>query len=193
MNRLIFIAIFLMLASSLNAKVVATVNGYPISLKEANHFVKKATKGKATYSRLKPADKKRVIKALATDKLVMESARRQLSTKEKYAIWVDLYVRKHYKELLEKAKKELTLREKRAADADFWVRKKSARIKVSEAEIKKAYQKNKRYLKNRKTGKVAPYAKVKPLLRMQVQQQKFVKKLMKSAKINYNPKAVTKK
>ena len=189
MNRLIFIAIFLMLASSLNAKVVATVNGYPISLKEANHFVKKATKGKATYSRLKPADKKRVIKALATDKLVMESARRQLSTKEKYAIWVDLYVRKHYKEILAKAKKNLSVREKKIANADYWIRKKASRIKVTEAEMKQAYKKNKRFFKNKKTGKIAPYSRVKPILRMEIQKQKFLKRLMKKAKINYHPKS----
>ncbi len=193
MRKVILSTIFLLLISPLSAKVIATVNGYPITLKEANAFVKRATRGKATYSKLKPADKKKVIKALATDKLVMETATRELNKREKYAIWVDFYVRKHYKELLEKAKKELTVKEKKAANADFWVRKKSANIKVTEAELKKAYKKNKRFFKNRKTGKIAPYSKVKPLLIMQVKQQKFVKKLMKKAKINYNPKAATKK
>ncbi len=70
----------------------------------------------------------------------------------------------------------------------FGVRKRSARIKVTEDELKKAYRRNKRFFKNKKTGKITPYSKVKPLLKIQVQQQKFVKKLMKNAKIDYNPK-----
>jgi len=193
MRKVIFSTIFLVLIAPLSAKTIATVNGYPITLKEANAFVKRATRGKATYARLKSADKKKVIKALATDKLVMETATRQLSKKEKYAIWVDYYVRKHYKELLAKAKKELSVREKKAANADFWVRKKSARIKVTDAEIKKAYARNKRFFKNKKTGKIAPLSRVKPLLMMQVKQQKFVRKLMKKAKINYSPKVAAKK
>jgi hypothetical protein len=198
MSRVLFSAILAfgllsIVPMGISAKVIAKVGGYPITLKEANQFVKRATRGKATYSMLKSSDKKRVIKALATDKFVMETATRRLNRKEKYAIWVDLYVRKHYKELLAKAKKELTVKEKKAANADLWVRKKSSKIKVTEAELKKAYRKNKKLFKNRKTGKVAPYSKVKPFLKMQVQQQKFIKKLMKNVKIDYNPKTSTAK
>ncbi len=72
----------------------------------------------------------------------METATKKLNRKEKYAIWVDLYVRKHYKELLAKAKKQLSVKEKKAANADFWVRKRSARIKVTEDELKKAYRRH---------------------------------------------------
>jgi hypothetical protein len=194
MRKILFFALFLIFfISSVDAKVIATVNGYPITLKEANALVKKITRGKATYSKLKPADKKKIIKALATDKLVMETATRSLSKREKSIIWVDAYVRKHYKEILAKAKKDLTVREKKIANADFWIRKKASRIKVTEAEMKKAYKKNKRFFKNRKTGKIAPYSKVKPILRMEIQKQKFLKQLMKKAKINYNPKASTAK
>jgi hypothetical protein len=188
MRKLALTIILLSASFFASAQTIATVNGYPITLKEANSFVKKATRGKATYSKLRPADKKRVIKALATDKLVMETATRSLNRKEKYAVWVNLYVRKHYKDILARAKKELSVKEKKAANADLWVRKKSSRIKVSEAEIKQAYRKNKKFFKNRKTGKVAPYSKVKQLIKMQLQQQKFVKGLMKKAKINYHPK-----
>jgi hypothetical protein len=193
MRNIIFSAIFLILISPLSAKVIATVNGYPITLKEANSYVKRLSRGKATYDRLKPADKKQVIKALATDKLVMETATKSLNKREKYAVWVDFYVRKHYKELLAKAKKDLSVREKKMANADFWVRKKSAKIKVTEAELKKAYKRNKRFFIDRKTKKAVPYSKVKPLLIMKVKQQKFVKQLMKRAKINYNPKVGAKK
>ena len=174
--------------SALSATVVATVNGYPITLKEANAFVKVATKGQASYTQLSKKDRKRVIKAVATDKLVMKSAVRELSKKEKQAVYVDFYVRKNFKSILKKAEKELSTREKEAAAADLWVRKKSVSVKVSEEELKKAYEKNKKFFKNRKTGKTASFEQVKPLLYMQLRQKKFVAKLMKNAKIDYNPK-----
>jgi hypothetical protein len=186
MNKKI-LTLFLSATFLISAKTIATVNGYPITLQEANAFVKKVTRGKATYDRLKSADKKKVIKALATDKLVMETATRNLNRKEKYAVWVDLYVRKHYKEILAKAKKNLTVKEKKAANAELWVRKRSANIRVTEAEMKEAYRKNRRFFKNKSTGKIAPYSKVRPIIKMQIKQQKFVKRLMKNAKINYHP------
>ena len=67
--------------SVLSAKTIATVNGYPITQKEADAFVKKVTKGKATYSMLKKEDRKRVIKELATEKLLTRLAAKELSRK----------------------------------------------------------------------------------------------------------------
>jgi len=174
---------------ALHATVIATVNGYPITLKEANAFVKVATKGKATYTQLSKKDRQRVIKAVATDKLVMKMASKELSKKEKEAVYVDFYVRKNFKTILKKAEKELNSREKEAAAADLWVRKKSASVKVTDEEIKKVYDKNKKLFKNRKTGKIAPFEKVRPLIYMQLKQKKFVAQLVKKAKIDYNPKS----
>jgi hypothetical protein len=182
---IIFLALFL---SPAMAKTIATVNGYPITLKEANALVKKITRGKATYSQLKSANKKRIIKALATDKLIMETATRSLKRSEKKAIWVDAYVRKHYKEILAKAIKDLSVKEKKTANGMYWIRKKAARYRVTDAEMKEAYRKNKKLFKNRKTGKVTPYSQVKPIIKMELQKQKFLKQFMKRAKINYNPK-----
>jgi vancomycin resistance protein YoaR len=174
--------------SALSAKTIATVNGYPITQKEADAFVKKVTKGRATYSMLKKEDRKRVIKELATNKLLTRTAAKELTKKEKRAIWTDVYIRKHYKELMKKAEKELTVPEKYMADAELWIRKKSRDINVTEEEMKAEYEKRKKLFKNPKTGKITPYEKVRPLIYMELKKMKFVKQVMKNAKIDYNPK-----
>jgi len=179
--------------AALSAKTIATVNGYPITLKEADAFVKKVTRGKATYSMLKKKDQKRVIQELATNKLLTRTAAKELTKKEKKAIWTDVYIRKHYKELMKKAEKELTVPEKYMADAELWIRKKSRDINVTEDEVKATYEKRKKFFKNPKTGKIAPYEQVRPLIFMELKKMKFVKQVMKDAKIDYHPKPANKK
>jgi len=183
-----------LLGTAINAKVIATVNGYPITSGEANKYIKIATKGQITdYRKLSPEDRKRLIKALATDKLVIKEANRVVPKNQKKVLYVDFYVRKHFKELLKKAEKDLSKKEKEKAVADAWVRKKSMRYKVSEKEIKRVYNRNKRLFTDRNTGKLIPYSKIKPIIKMQLQQKKFVDSLMKHAKINYNPSSKKKK
>jgi hypothetical protein len=176
-------------STALSAKVIATVNGYEITQKEADAFVKRVTHGRATYNMLKKKDRQRVIKELATQKLITRTAAKELSKKEKLAIWTDFYIRKHYKELQQKAKKELSVPEKYMADAELWVRKNAVKIPVTDAELKAEYEKRKRLFKNPKTGKIVPFEKVKPLIAAEVKKMKFVKEFMKKAKINYHPKA----
>ncbi|WP_457606518.1 LysM peptidoglycan-binding domain-containing protein [Nitratifractor sp.] len=176
----------------LSAKVIATVNGYPITLKDANAFVKKATKGRATYNMLKKKDKDRVIKALAADKLIMEEAKKEVPKKDQDLIITQAYIRMHFKELMKKAKKSLSARQKAMAIADVWVRKHAMDIEVSDEEIQKAYDKNKKFFKNKKTGKIVPLEKVKPIIAMQLKQKKFVEQLMKEAKIEKGSKGLKK-
>ncbi|ADV46617.1 hypothetical protein [Nitratifractor salsuginis] len=179
--------------TALSAQVIATVNGYEITKKEADAFVKRVTHGRATFNMLKKKDQKRVIKELATQKLLTRTAAKELSKKEKLAIWTDLYIRKHYKELQQKAKKELSVPEKYMADAELWVRKNAAKIPVTDEELKAEYKKRKKLFKDPKTGKILPFEKVKPLIAFEVKKMKFVKEFMKKAKINYHPKAKTAK
>lgn len=175
--------------TTLSAQVIATVNGYEITKKEADAFVKRVTRGKATFNMLKKADQKRVIKELATQKLITRTAAKELTRKEKLAIWTDFYIRKHYKELQQKAKKELSVPEKYLADAELWVRKNAAKIPVTDEELKAEYEKRKKLFKDPKSGKILPFEKVKPLIAFEVKKMKFVKEFMKKAKINYHPKA----
>ena len=104
--------------SAITAKVIGTVNGYPITEKEANKLLKVLTNGKVKYSQLKPKDKKEIVKRLAVDKLVIKTAYRQLSKKER-----DFVI------------------------ANAWMAKKTRNIKVSTSEAKKAYNANKQLFK----------------------------------------------
>ena len=194
MKRFIGIAVLgaALSLSTVAAKVIATVDGYPITLKEANAFVKKATKGRATYNQLSKKDKKMVIKAVATNKLIVEKAAEAVPDRDKKLLITDFYVGKHYRELEKKAQKSLSKQEKDMAVADAWVRKNAASIEVSDEEVKKLYEKNKKFFKNRKTGKIAPLEKVRPLIVMQIKQKKFVDELIKNAKIEMGSKGVKK-
>jgi len=143
----------LLVSTSVYAKVIATVNGYPIYEKEANTFLKVATKGKATYKVLTPKDKKALVERLAVDKLVLKTALKEVSKVEQDRVI-----------------------------AGFWLQKKVAKLKISTKEIKKAYKENKKFFKDKK-GKVLPYSKVKDIIKTSLLQKKVVAKLMKKAKV----------
>ena len=193
MTKKIFLGLVLMSAMSY-AKVIATVNGYPITSSEANAYIKMVSGGKVTsYTKLSTKDRKRLINALATDKFVVKEANREVKKDQKKVLYVDYYVKKHFKELIKKANTELSKKEKEAAVADAWVRKRASRYKVTEAEMKKVYRKNKKLFVDKRTGKTVPYSKIKPIIKMQLQQKKFVDSLMKHAKIDYNPSTSKKK
>jgi len=138
--------------TAVTAKVIGSVNGYAITEKEANNLLKVLTHGKVKYSQLRPKDKKEIVKRLAVDKLVIKTAYRSLSKKER-----DFVI------------------------ANAWMAKKTRGIKVSTAEAKKAYNKNKALFK--RNGKVVPFSKVKNLIIMQLKQKKVVDRMMKKAKI----------
>jgi len=194
MKRIIGTAVVgtLLFLGAAEAKVIATVDGYPITLKEANAFTKKATQGRATYQMLKAKDRKMVVKAVAADKLVIKKAEEAVPDRDKKLLITDFYVRKHFKEIYKKALKSLSTREKEMAVADAWVRKNAASIPVTDEEAQKFYEKNKKFFKNRRTGKIAPFEKIKPLIVMQLQQKKFVENLVKNAKIEMGTKGLKK-
>jgi len=143
----------LLVSTSVYAKVIATVNGYPIYEKEANTFLKVATKGKATYKVLTPKDKKALVDRLAVDKLVLKTALKEVS----------------------KAEQDRVI-------AGYWLQKKVAKLKIGSKEIKKAYKENKKFFKDKK-GKTLPYSKVKDIIKTSLLQKKVVAKLMKKAKV----------
>ncbi len=113
-----FAVVVALTTASVSAKVIGTVNGYPITEKEANALLKVLTKGKVKYSQLTPKDKKEIVKRLAVDKLVVKTAYKSLSKKER-----DFVI------------------------ANAWMAKKIRGIKVSDAEAKKAYNQNKQLFK----------------------------------------------
>ena len=113
-----FAVIAALTTSTITAKVIGSVNGYSITEKEANNLLKVLTHGKVKYSQLKPKDKKEIVKRLAVDKLVIKTAYRSLSKKER-----DFVI------------------------ANAWMAKKIRGVKVTNSEAKKAYNANKQLFK----------------------------------------------
>ncbi len=109
--------------ATITAKVIGSVNGYSITEKEANKLLKVLTNGKVKYSQLNKKDKKEIVKRLAMDKLVIKTAYRKLTKKER-----DFVI------------------------ANAWMSKKTRGVKVSTSEAKKAYNANKKlFVKKGKT------------------------------------------
>jgi len=160
MKRFILLCV-LVIATGVSAKTIATVNGYAIDEKEANAFLKVATKGKVTYKRLRKKDKVALVERLAVDKLVLKTAMKEIRKKEQESII-----------------------------AGFWLRKKAAKYKVSDKEVKKAYRENKKFFKDKK-GKTIPFAKVKEMIKNSLAQKKAVAKMMKRAKIVMDGKVIS--
>jgi len=141
--------------TNIYAKTIATVNGMKITQKEANKALNALTKGKMTWAKLPKDGKRQLIEMLAPSKLVAATA-----------------------------KKQLTAKEKSNALSAFWMQKKMMKVKVSDAETKKAYNKMKKVAKAAKSKrKIPPYSKIKSQLKMQLRQEKVVSQLMKHAKI----------
>ncbi len=151
----------LLMATAVSAKTIGTVNGYPIDEKEANAFLKIATKGKVTYNRLRSKDKKALVERLAIDKLVLRTAMKEISKKEQESII-----------------------------AGFWLRKKASKYKISDKEVKQAYTENKKFFKDKK-GKTIPFSKVKEMIRNSIAQKKAVAKMIKKAKITMGGKVIS--
>ena len=120
MKKLItaFAVIATLTTTTITAKVIGSVNGYAITEKEANNLLKVLTHGKVKYSQLKPKDKREIVKRLAVDKLVIKTAYRSLSKKER-----DFVI------------------------ANAWMAKKIRGVKVTNSEAKKAYNANKQLFK----------------------------------------------
>jgi len=155
--------IFALLATvGLSAKTIATVNGYSIDEKEANAFLKVATKGKVTYNRLRKKDKISLVERLAVDKLVLKTALKEIKKKEQENII-----------------------------AGFWLRKKAEKYKVDDKEVKDAYKENRKYFKDKK-GKVIPFSKVKEMIKNSIAQKKAVAKMMDKSKIVMDGKVISK-
>jgi hypothetical protein len=134
--------------------VIGTVDGHEIYKKNADEFLKMATKGKVSDFDLLPKQQQsEVVTSLALPVLV---------------------------EVL--AGKEVPADIKKKLVAQHWVGQEMKKTTVSEDEMKKFYEENKKVFKD-KSGKELEYDKVKNYISMTIKQQKFSKELMKNAKI----------
>ncbi len=137
------------------AKTAGKVNGMVITVKEANKALKVLTGGKMTWSKLPKEGRKQLITMMAPGKLVAAEAKRRLSRKEKDA-----------------------------ALAGFWMQKEMSKIRISDKEAKKAYDRMVAAAKKAKSKqKIPPFKKIKNNIKAQLAQEKIVARLMKKAKI----------
>jgi len=149
-----------LIVAPLTAKVIGRVNGFPITEREANDFLKAVTKGKLKYHQIRPKDKKDVIKRIAVDSLLVGLAKKELSRKERNQVLVN-----------------------------YWLSKKIDKIKISDDEAKKAYDENRKFFKG-PDGKILPFEKVKPAIIVSLKQKKYVAKLMDRATITMGKKVI---
>ena len=101
--------------------IAGNINDEFVSVSDVEPIVRQISRGKATWSRLNPVDKKRILEMVATQKLAQKVALRELSLDEKYN-----------------------------AISNVWLQDKIKDIKVSNKELQKAYKRVKRGYKKGK-------------------------------------------
>jgi hypothetical protein len=134
-------------------QIAGSINGEFVSVDDVEPIVQKISRGKATWNRLNPMDKKRILEMIATKKLTESIALKELSLDEKYN-----------------------------AISNAWLQKqlKNKDIKVSDKELKKAY---KVFKKQFKKGKIPSFEEIKPTLKMELARDKYMQQLMKQIKV----------
>ena len=140
----------------INANLIAgSINDVYVSIEEADKALLSISKGQASWYKVSNNDRMKLLQMIAPSKLIEASTKTDLKSKEK----------------------EVAL-------ANFWMQDKMNQTKVSDKEIKKAYERIKKASKKAKTKKKLPSYKVlKRSLKMQIAKEKVIKNLMKNTKI----------
>ena len=149
-------------AMAQGGNIVGTVNGSHVTKAEIDKLIAMVSpKGDMSWDSLSKEKKEELLKMIAPTKIMVL-----------------------------RAKKELTAEEKEAAIAGFWMQKKLQATKVTDDEIKKAYETVKTsYLKrmggdtNKTAMQFPPLQMLKPQIEMKLKQDKIIKNLMKDAKV----------
>ena len=136
--------------------VVATVNGHKILKKEADAHLKKRTQGKvANFDLLPKKQRLRLVQEMALPIIALESAEKELSKKEKEA----LYTR-------------------------MWMQKEALKIKVTDEQVKEVYnQLKQRSEENNNTTNIPTFESVKDKMKLQMIEKQLIGKLMKDVEI----------
>lgn len=140
---------------TLSAETAGTINGIEVSVDEASKAVSMMSKGQATWKTISKEQKEQVLQMIAPSKLAAV-----------------------------KAKKELTQQEKNIALSNFWMQKKMSEIKLSDKEVKDAYEKLKASAQKANPKKqFPPFEAAEKSIKMKLAQEKVITDLMKNAKI----------
>ena len=136
--------------------VVATVNGHKIIKKDADAFLKKITRGKVKNFDLLPnKQRKRLLKEMSMPLVAGDVAKKELSEQEKSAVYTRL-----------------------------WMQKEALKTKITDADVKKVYDRLVLQAKEQNSTKKPPEFKtIKRGMKMQMVEKQIVGKLTKDVKI----------
>jgi hypothetical protein len=135
--------------------IAGSINNIYISIEDADNALNSISKGKASWAKVSDNDKIKLLNMIAPSKLV-EAA----------------------------AKKDLKPKDTEVAFSNFWMQKKTMKTKVSDKELRSAYDKIKKSAKKVKSKQKIPgFDQLKNTLKMQIVKEKVIADLMKNAKI----------
>ena len=135
--------------------IAGSINDIYISIEDADKALNSISKGKATWAKVSENDKMKLLNMIAPSKLV-EAA----------------------------VKKDLKSKDTEIAYSNVWMQNKIMKTKISDKELRSAYDKIKKSAKKAKSKQEVPkFDQVKKTLKMQIAKEKVITDLMKSAKI----------
>ena len=136
--------------------VVATVNGHKILKKEADGHLKKRTQGKmSNFDFLPKKQRLRLIQEMSLPVIALDTAKKELSQKEKEAIL-----------------------------SRIWMQKEASKIKITDEQVKGLYdQLKQRSEENNETKKIPPFESIKDRMKLQMIDKQMVGNIMKNVEI----------
>jgi len=135
--------------------IAGSINDIYVSIEDADNALNSISKGKATWTKVSDNDKMKLLNMIAPSKLIEESAKKDLKSKDT-----------------------------EVAFSNFWMQKKIMKTEVSDKELRSAYDKIKKSAKKAKSKqKIPEFEELKNTLKMQIAKEKVIAGLMKSAKI----------
>ncbi len=136
--------------------VVATVNGHKVLKKEADAHLKKRTQGKmSNFDHLPKQQRLRIIQEMSLPILALNSAQKELSSKEKEDIF-----------------------------ARTWMQKEVSKIKITDEQVKAVYDQLKQGSEeNNEIQKIPAFESIKDKMKLQMIDKQMVRNLMKNVEI----------
>ena len=136
--------------------VIATVNGEKVLKKDADSYLSQRTQGKVTDFDTLPQDQRiRLINELSFPILALDAAKKELSDKEKEAVF-----------------------------ARVWMQKEARKIKISDEDAQEVYNQLKKQAEDTNaTEPVPPFEKIKASLKAQMVEKRMMDNLTKDVKI----------
>ena len=135
--------------------IAGSINDMYVSIEDADKALHSISKGKATWAKVSEDDRMKLLNMLAPSKLVEAAVKKDLKSKD-----TDI------------------------AFSNVWMQNKITKTKVSDKELRSAYDKIKKVAKKRKSKeKVPEFDQLKATLKMQIGKEKVIADLMKNAKI----------